>query len=60
MKLTWDEVMALFEEVKEFSGDTPLYWFRYVWGILEDANLTVCNSTAEAIYSKLYATISFV
>jgi len=60
MNLAWNDVKRYFEEEPTWSNEHDLYWYQYVWQLLDENNLTVCNSLVEklSVYSRIYAMIS--
>ena len=59
MKLAWNDVKPYFEEQTVWVNNQDIYWYQYVWQLLDENNLTVCNSLVEklAVYSRVYATV---
>ena len=59
MKLKWNDVKPHFEGQKVWICGLEMYWYQYVWCLLEEANLTICNSLAErlAVYNRIYAIV---
>jgi len=59
MKLTWDCVKPHFEKDLVWVDAFEMHWYQYIWSILDEANLTICNSLAEkiAVYGRMFAIV---
>jgi len=59
MKLTWSDVKPYFEEQTIWVDKNEMHWYQYIWNLLDEANLTICNSLTEklAVYNKIYAVV---
>lgn len=59
MKLVWEDVYDIFDDVSLWENGHDLYWYRLMWGLMEYKNMNVYSSEADRVkvISRAFAII---
>lgn len=59
MKLVWEDVYDIFDDVSLWENGHDMYWYRLMWGLMEYRNMNVYSTEADRVkvISRAFAII---